>query len=42
MNMSPEERLEVFRIAENNALADGKAPGGKEKKILRSLKQVLQ
>lgn len=42
MGLSREERLELLRIAETIAKADGKALGKKEKKILASLEQVLQ
>ncbi len=42
MSLSPQERLELIRIAETIALADGKAIGKKEEKIIVSLRKVLQ
>jgi tellurite resistance protein len=42
MPLSQQERSELIRIAEMVAKADGKAIGKNEKKILASLRQVLQ
>jgi tellurite resistance protein len=42
MPLSQQERSELIRIAEMVAKADGKAIGKDEKKILTSLRQVLQ
>jgi tellurite resistance protein len=42
MPLSQQERSELIRIAEMVAKADGKAIGKNEKKILTSLRQVLQ